>query len=138
SVTGVFTLAGARAQDWEDMASATVRGTSYLYFGDVGDNARQRDNVTVYRVQEPTGNGRELSRFETFTITYPDQARDCEAIFVHAATGDLWLVSKAREGTTVVYRVENPARTGDYKAERVGTIKAETGGLGGNLVTGAD
>lgn len=138
AVTGIFTLAGARATDWEDMASATVRGTSYLYFGDVGDNARERDHVTIYRVEEPVGAGRELKQFDTFTITYPDQARDCEAVFVHFATGDIWLVSKAREGITVVYRVENPRRTGDYKAEKVATIPVNTGGLGGNLVTGAD
>ncbi len=138
AVTGVFTLAGARATDWEDMASATVRGTSYLYFADVGDNARQRDNVTIYRVEEPVGAGRELKQFDTITITYPDQPRDCEAVFVHFLTGDIWLVSKAREGVTVVYRIENPRRTGDYKAEKIGTIPVNTGGLGGNLVTGAD
>ena len=56
-VDGVYELKDAKATDWEDMASATVNGKPYLYFGDVGDNAESRSDVTIYRVPEPTTAG---------------------------------------------------------------------------------
>ncbi len=138
AVTGVFELKGAAAVDWEDMASAQVGGRSYLYLGDVGDNARKRPSVTVYRVPEPTGAGRALSGFETYTLTYPDHPRDCEALFVHAQSGDLYLVSKAREGKTFVYRLPSPRASGAYRLELLGEIEIDTKGMGGKLVTAAD
>src|SRR5262245_52674772 len=52
---GVWRVAGAKAIDWEDMAvgPGPRRGQSYLYLGDIGDNSRKRDQITVYRVAEP-------------------------------------------------------------------------------------
>lgn len=48
-----FSLDGVKPMDWEDMASAKIGGSSYLYFGDIGDNRMQRESVAVYRVLEP-------------------------------------------------------------------------------------
>jgi hypothetical protein len=137
-VTGIFTLRGAEAVDWEDMASAKVQGRGYLYLGDVGDNAQKRPFVTVYRVPEPSGPGGEIAQVERYDIRYPDKPRDCEAIFVEPERGHIWLISKARDKTTVVYRVLRPARPGAFVAERLGEIPVATGGLGGDLVTGGD
>lgn len=44
-----YSVVGARATDWEDMA----RGAGALWFGDIGDNASTRSGVVVYRVPEP-------------------------------------------------------------------------------------
>ncbi len=137
-VTGVFDLTGAEARDWEDMAAAEVGGRPYLYLADVGDNAQVRESVVIYRVVEPTGPGRALTEFDRYEIRYPDKPRDCEAVFVEPETGHIWLVSKARDQVTVVYRLRRPLRSGAYTAERLGEIPVDTGGLGGTLVTGGD
>src|SRR5215813_6353086 len=52
---GVWRVIGAKAVDWEDMAigPGSRRGRSYLYLGDIGDNSKKRDQITVYRVAEP-------------------------------------------------------------------------------------
>src|SRR5215510_12090696 len=52
---GVWQVTGANAIDWEDMAigPGPRRGRSYLYLGDIGDNSKKRDQITVYRVAEP-------------------------------------------------------------------------------------
>lgn len=138
--TAVFTLKGAKAVDWEDMASATVDGRPYLYLGDIGDNGRARANITVYRVLEPAPSQKEsaLTNFDTYTLTYPDKPRDCECLMVEPRTGDIWLVTKARDGETVVYRLPKPKSSGGYALTKVATLTVGTGGLGGNLVTGGD
>lgn len=137
-VTGVFELPGAEARDWEDMAAARVGGEPFLYLADVGDNAQVRETVTIYRVAEPEGASRPISAFDRYEIRYPDKPRDCEAVFVEPGLGHIWLVSKARDQVTVVYRLRRPLKSGSYTAERMGEIPVDTGGLGGTLVTGGD
>lgn len=139
-VDATFSLAGCGATDWEDMASAVVGAKSYLYFGDIGDNARKRKSIQVYRVLEPAANAvdYELRGAEKYSLEYPDKPRDCEALAVHPATGDLWLISKATDGETVVYKVPAPKKPGSFTMIKVATLTLDTGGLGGKLVTGAD
>ncbi|MCW5940520.1 MAG: hypothetical protein KF884_12805 [Fimbriimonadaceae bacterium] len=138
-VTGVFTLGGsAAAVDWEDIASVSTTFQKYLYLADVGDNARARVNIKIYRVVEPTGSGRTLTQFDTYTLNYPGAKQDCEAVMVDPATLDIYLVSKARDGFTRLFRVPSPPSSGTYTLESLGTIDINTGGIGGNLVTGAD
>ncbi len=137
AVTGTFSLAGVKATDWEEMASAKVRSKAYLYLADVGDNNRVRKEVYVYRLAEPEGAGREIRDFETLTLKYPDKARDCEGMFADPGSGDIYLVIKARDRETVVYRVKNPSGTGAYTMEKLGNLTVKLSGLGGNLVTGA-
>ncbi len=137
-ITGTFTLAGAQATDWEDMASRTNKGKSHLYLGDIGDNARRRPNIKIYRVAEPTGGSRNLTAFDTYTLTYPDGAKDCEALLVDPKNGDIFLVTKERGPESFIYRLPAPPRSGSYTLQKVGVIKVNTGGLGGNLVTAGD
>lgn len=51
----IYDLAGASARDWEDLAlgPGPVRGQSYLYIGDIGDNGESRASIDIYRVAEP-------------------------------------------------------------------------------------
>lgn len=137
-VTGIFSLKGIKAIDWEEMAAAKVGGKSYLYLGDIGDNARKRKDIQIHRVEEPASGAKsgEISRIETFTITYPDQARDCEGFFV-TGSGDIWLITKARDNETVVYTLPSPKKPGAYKLTKVANLDVDTQGLGGKLVTGA-
>ena len=52
---GIYNILGAGAWDWEDMAAGPgpVAGQSYLFLGDIGDNAAVRSSIVVYRVAEP-------------------------------------------------------------------------------------
>ena len=55
---GEYSLTGASAIDWEDIAAAPgpTAGVSYLYVGDIGGNVTPRSSVQVYRVPEPLVN----------------------------------------------------------------------------------
>jgi len=46
-------LTGAEAIDWEDLTLGKIHGQSMLVAGDIGGNARQRDNIVLYLVFEP-------------------------------------------------------------------------------------
>ncbi len=137
-VTGTFSLDGVKAFDWEDMAGAKIEGKSFLYFADVGDNARIRKSVFVHRVAEPIGESETIKKIETFELVYPDRARDCEALIVDHANGDLYLISKARDQVTNVYRASRPKSGQKITMEFLKTLEVKVLGLGGNLVTGAD
>jgi hypothetical protein len=112
---GRWRVRGARNVDWEDIAvgPGPQRGRWHLYIGDIGDNARRRDEIVVYRVEEPriAGRGECKSACETAPATalrlrYPDGPHDAEALLVHPTNGDLYIVTKAGRGDpeTRVYR----------------------------------
>ncbi len=135
-VDGVYTLKGVEAQDWEDMAAATVEGKSYLYFGDVGDNDEDRENVLVHRVPEPTSAGTQtLTEVESYTIKYPDGAHNCETLFVTSG-GEIWVVTKDVGGNSIAFVLSKPKGTGAYTFRKVAELTIDTGGFGGKYVTG--
>ncbi|MCH7903832.1 MAG: hypothetical protein IH944_04605 [Armatimonadetes bacterium] len=137
-VEGTYELALIEARDWEDMASAVVDGNPYIYLGDIGDNARVRDEIVIYRVHEPTWTDDGFYiLFESYTLKYPDKAHDCEAMFV-TQTGDIYLVTKARDGVTGVYMLKKPTGSGSYTLRHIRNIPVDTKGFGGTWVTGGD
>ena len=105
---GVFTIEGADAIDWEDIASGPGPdpGRSYIYIGDIGDNAAARDHVTVYRVAEPEsapdGIDGDLGGAEAIQLTYPGGPEDAEALLVDPQTGDLFIITKQLSGFSKV------------------------------------
>jgi hypothetical protein len=137
---GSFTLNGASATDWEDMAigPGPVSGKSYLYLGDIGDNNHARASIVVYRVaepsvnvQQPPGDGQLLANVETFVLTYPDGAHDAEALAVDPASGDIVIVTKEFSGQAGIYvRSASSSSTTLTKRDPI-----DLGG--GTLVTGA-
>jgi len=138
SVDATYSLKGAIAVDWEDMARATVDGTSYLYLADVGDNAERRETVTIYRVEEPTTDGTQtIEKYQTYALKYPDRPHNCEALFV-TSNGDMWVVTKNAGGVSKVFVQKKPAASGAYTFLHVADIEIDTGGFGGKLVTAAD
>ena len=108
---GRFTVAGARAVDWEDIALGPCVGAraSCLYIADTGDNTERRPDVRLYIVPEPdpfarpprtaTAPGRRV------VVTYRDGPRDVEALAVTAG-GTVLLVSKGRRGQVQLFRIE--------------------------------
>ncbi|MBK7033492.1 MAG: hypothetical protein IPH49_09540 [Ignavibacteria bacterium] len=114
-----FTLPKATARDWEDMAygPGPEPGKMYLYAGDIGDNEGKRQNITVYRLPEPDLSRKKSDRttqsltYDTFTFTYPDGARDAEALIVDPLTQDMYIVSK-RDKKCRIYRAAAPHVSG--------------------------
>ncbi len=139
-ITATFSLKGAKALDWEDMAAARVKGTNWIYLGDIGDNGRIRKTITVYRVKEPKADqrSRDLAKFDEWTIKYSDAPHDCEALMVHPKTGDIWLVTKDRGEGTLVFVVRKPKGRDVLAAQRMGSLKIPFTGLGAGMVTGGD
>ncbi len=104
---GVYPVQGTTAFDWEGIAigPGPQGGVDYLYVGDIGGSAL-RTGIQVYRVREPTpsGSGSTLAGVETLQLEYPDGPRDAEALMVDPQSGDVYVVSKAMNGASRVYR----------------------------------
>ena len=144
---GVWRVSGARAVDWEDMAAGPgpEPGRQYLYVGDIGDNRRTRAHVSVYRVPEPRvtpadaastrGAPRETEPAAELRLRYPDGRHDAEALLVHPATGDLYVVVKNGEPACGVYRLRAAQLTAEVNTlERAGEFRSPS--PLGSLVTG--
>jgi hypothetical protein len=145
---GVWRVEGARAQDWEDIACGPgpESGRSYLYVGDIGDNGGKRDSIVVYRFAEPSVGpaGNESSRkapratatAEAIRLKYPDGAHNAEALMVHPASGDIYVVTKGA-GEAGVYRLSAPASATEVNTlTRVATLHGPD--FFGALITGGD
>lgn len=100
--------------DAEDIALGPAPGGDhFIYLGDTGNNLASsglgipRRKAVLYRVPEPNvplaARGLELS-LPAFRIvlTFPDGARDVEALFIEPSSGDLFLISKQRDGRSQV------------------------------------
>jgi len=112
---GVCHIRGATNRDWEDIAVGPGPDPNqhYLY---IGDNARRRPEIVVYRVPEPKVNA--TARFgqmtteaaEAIRLAYPDGPRDAETLLLDPLTRDLYIISK-RDLTPRVYRAAYPQST---------------------------
>ena len=139
----IFTAMGALAVDWEDMAIGPGKepGRDYLYIGDIGDNARIRPFVTVYRVPEPEVTPSPGSvplnpmDLEILRLKYPDAPHDAETVLVDPETCDIYLISKDRErrGYFGVYRSPAPHVSGETTTMDLVTTVPES-----MLITGGD
>ncbi len=139
----IYTLTGASAVDWEDIAlgGGPVAGRPYLYLADIGDNARARSEIVVYRVAEPTVSASgtfALAGVEALRLRYPDGAHNAEALVVDQVTGEIVIFEKTSAGGTArVYRAPAGLAAGSLTTmTQVAILSLPTGST--NLVTGAD
>lgn len=98
SRVATFNLAGVKNTDWEDIASFKLNGKNYLLIADTGDNGGIRKTLQIYVFEEPAKlkDNQILEPAWSFDFTWPDGARDCEAVTVDAAKGEILLISKKR------------------------------------------
>jgi hypothetical protein len=106
---GQVALAGVENVDWEDLAAFSWRGEPWLLVADVGDNCGRRSHVVLHALPEPRAD--EQGRFSgeirpawSIRFTYADGPRDCEAVAVDEAVGQILLLGKRTE-PPVLYRL---------------------------------
>ena len=112
AATGRFTIDGATARDWEDIAvgPGPAEGSSYLYLGDIGGN-KGRSNLSIYRAGEPevmlgASGVRGSVPAEQIDVMYPDGlAWNGEALLVDPLTADIYVVTKSGEANSIVYQL---------------------------------
>ncbi len=97
---GDLRITGVPNRDWEDIASFELDGRAWLLIAEVGDNAGNRTDCTLYVVAEP--DPADLSPIkETSTtvawripVRYLDGPRDVESVAVDASAGLVYLLAK--------------------------------------------
>ena len=116
-------LEGVPKTDWEDIAAFELDGRAYLLVADVGDNGGLRKTLQLHVVEEPARieNAR-LKPAWSIAFRWPDGARDCEAVAVDAARGQILLVSKKRQPPELFTLPLRPTGTGLLTATRVGML----------------
>lgn len=120
---GRVRVAGASAEDWEDVAAAPCPGGgNCLYVADIGDNDAERPSVTVYRVPEPAPGAAESAPATAIRLRYPDGAHDAEALFIHG--GAIHIVTKGESGPIAIYRAPADA-SGEATLERIRVLSEE-------------
>lgn len=118
-----FRLEGVPKTDWEDMAAFELDGRDYLLIADTGDNGGLRRTLQLHVVEEPRHltNAR-LTPAWSIAFRWPDGARDCEAVAVDAARGQVLLFSKKRRPPEVFSLPLRPKGTQVLTARRIGHL----------------
>lgn len=134
-----WTLEGVDAIDFEDMAAAPAPdGGTWLWVGDIGDNTRQREFVTVYGLPEPDWTTDGTVAVQRFDLIYPDGARDAETLVVDPDDNSLWLVEKSPDPPIGFFRALRPI-PGPQVLERAAELPFGTFPLGRSpILTGGD
>lgn len=138
-----LTLMNCTNQDWEDL---TKDANNNLYIGDFGNNANERKDLCIYKLQTSDLQVTQVSPSEVIRFYYPEQKDfppkksalfyDCEAFFEF--NGHFYLFTKNRskgfDGSAFVYKVPN--KSGRHAAQLMGSYKTcET--FGSCAITGA-
>ncbi|HSR65915.1 MAG TPA: hypothetical protein VLM17_09995 [Xanthomonadaceae bacterium] len=116
-------IAGVTNTDWEDLAAFDLDGRHYLLVADTGDNGGLRHSAQLHVVEEPAAlaDGT-LSPAWSIAFRWPDGPRDCEAVAVDAARGEVLLVSKKRRPPELFVLPLRPAQAGVQVARRIGAL----------------
>jgi hypothetical protein len=118
---GKIELEKAENRDWEDIAVGPgPGGKSYVFVGEIGDNAGSHKEICIYRFEEPSKILEEQKvKPEILRLKFPNGAKDAETLMVDPISGDLFLVSK-RDKKNTLYRVPQSAfTTGSAKLEEL-------------------
>ena len=113
---GTWQVGNSKNTDWEDIvAFKDAAGECFLFIGDIGDNRRARESLTVFRVPEPAVSAadktssektpRYAESIEPIRFRYPDGSRDAETLLVHPQTGDFYILTKRLRGAASVYKL---------------------------------
>jgi hypothetical protein len=92
--------------DCEDIAvgPGPVKGKSYVYMGDIGDNDAAYNHITVYRIEEKTAWAKDTIASEDsapIRFKYPDGPKDAETLMIDPIEKLIYIVSKREDSVTV-------------------------------------
>ncbi|HET9900733.1 MAG TPA: hypothetical protein VFR46_06685 [Actinomycetes bacterium] len=120
-VVAVATLEGAENVDWE----AVARGpNNTLWVGDIGDNDVLREEIVVYRIDEPDLGDTSVAPTR-FVLRYPDGLpHDAEALLVNPVTGRLWIATKEIFGGGLYEAPEQLSTEGVNELVRIRDVPA--------------
>ena len=98
---------GNNPSDCEDIAvgPGPIKGKSYVYVGDIGDNGTDRDAITIYRFEEKK---RWLQdsiinlTSQKLYLKYPDGQKDAETLMIDPVDKLFYIVTK-RKDTVRIY-----------------------------------
>ena len=117
-----FRIAGVANTDWEDIDAFDLGGRHYLLIADTGDNGGLRHSAQLHVVEEPaTLADATLTPAWSIAFRWAGGPRDCEAVAVDAARGEVLLVSKRRRPPELFVLPLRPTH-GVQVARRVGTL----------------
>lgn len=121
-----YAIDGISNTDWEDLAAFELDGQRYLLIADTGDNGGLRRTLLLHVVAEPVKleDGATLKPAWSIAFRWPDGARDCEAIAVDAARGQILLLSKKRRPTELFVLPLRPRTEALQTAARIGRLAA--------------
>lgn len=94
SLQGVVQVHDAVNRDWEDLASFTLSGKSWLLIADSGDNAGRHEDHTLYFVREPSRASGGVRVQRRLRYRYAEGRLDSEAVAVDVQAGIIYMVSK--------------------------------------------
>jgi len=101
--------------DCEDIGvgAGPVKGQSYIYLADIGDNFAWRPSVQVYRFNEPSLKKQaDTLTASALTLTYPDGRHDAETILIDPVDKQLYIITK-REDSVGIYSCALNFKTND-------------------------
>lgn len=75
-----------------DVEALAPGGNGRVWVGDIGDNAGERDRLSVARVA--VGLGERSGAAATYELAYPRYAADAETLLAHPVTGRLYVATK--------------------------------------------
>ena len=83
--------------DLEDTESIAVDRRGRLWLGDLGDNDRDRDDVSIVSFDEPGPGNAAPRALQRYPVKYSTGPSNVEAMMVYPASGQIFLVSKKNE-----------------------------------------
>jgi hypothetical protein len=131
-----FTFPNQTNRDVEDMATAKIGGKAYVYLADIGDNQKQWSSIRIYRFEEPSAAGGQISKVDVIEATYEDGKHNAEAFMVDPKTGAFWIVEKTSEGAAGIYWLEKPKPGNGNQFKKVGSLQIESPVQAAKSITG--
>ncbi|NVK50603.1 MAG: hypothetical protein HWE09_12610 [Cyclobacteriaceae bacterium] len=114
---GKLELEGMENRDWEDIAVGPgPDGKSYVFVGEIGDNAAVHREIGVFRFPEPEKIQSGKVSVELARLVYPKGPRDAETLMVDPMDGTLYIVSK-RDSKNTIYSIDQSAFENPGKSE---------------------
>lgn len=117
----VLRFFGAPSGDWEDIATTT---DGRIWVGDIGDRDAIRKSIAILVAREPNPLITRDVEWTRYQLKYPDGAHNAEGLMVHPETGEVFVVTKEREGGGIYAAPKQLSATSLNRLSRVADAPA--------------